>query len=93
MRGESVTIATGSKSATESYGFFFPKGTPKPIVDKTHKAIETMIARPDIRQKLETLGLEILPPEQRTPAYLAKFLKEDVARWGKVIQAAGISVD
>ena len=79
--------------ATVWNGFFFPKGTPKPIVDKLHKALETMIARPDIRQKLETLGLEILPPEQRTPAYLAKFLKEDVARWGKVIQAAGISVD
>ena len=58
-----------------------------------HKAIETMIARPDIRQKLEALGLEILPPEQRTPAYLAKFLKEDIERWGKVIKAAGISVD
>ena len=79
--------------ATVWNGFFFPKGTPKPIVDKMHKAIETMIARPDIRQKLETLGLEILPPEQRTTAYLAKFLKEDVERWGKVIQAAGISVD
>ena len=48
-------------------GFFFPKGTPKPIVDKMHKAIETMIAKPDIRQKMEALGLEILPPEQRTP--------------------------
>jgi len=79
--------------ATVWNGFFFPKGTPKPIVEKMHKAIETMIARPDIRQKLETLGLEILPPEQRTTAYLAKFLKEDVERWGKVIQAAGISVD
>ena len=74
-------------------GFFFPKGTPRPIVEKMHKAMETMIARPDIRQKLEGLGLEILPPEQRTPAYLAKFLREDIERWGKVIQAAGISMD
>ena len=79
--------------ATVWNGFFFPKGTPRPVVEKMHKALETMIARPDIRQKLEALGLEILPPEQRTPAYLAKFLKEDVERWGKVIQAAGISVD
>ena len=31
--------------ATVWNGFFFPKGTPKPIVDKMHKAIETMIAR------------------------------------------------
>jgi tripartite-type tricarboxylate transporter receptor subunit TctC len=74
-------------------GFFFPKGTPQPIVDKMHNAIETMIAKPDIRQKMEALGLEILPPEQRTPAYLAKFLPEDVERWGKVIRAAGISMD
>ena len=42
---------------------------------------------------MEQMGLEILPPEQRTPEYLAQFLKEDVERWGKVIKAAGISVD
>ena len=79
--------------ATVWNGFFFPKGTPKAIVDKMHKSLETMIARPDVRQKLEGLGLEILPPEQRTPAYHAKFMKEDIERWGKVIKAAGISVD
>ena len=79
--------------ATVWNGFFFPKGTPKPIVDKMHKALETMIAKPDVRKKLENLGLEILPPEQRTPAYLAQFLKQDIERWGKVIKAAGISVD
>ena len=79
--------------ATVWNGFFFPKGTPKPIVDKMQKAIETMIARPDIRQKMESLGLEILPPEQRTPAYLAQFLKADVERWGKVIKDAYISVE
>ena len=46
-----------------------------------------------MRKKLEDLGLEILPPEQRTPAYHAKFMTDDVERWGKVIKAAGISVD
>ena len=79
--------------ATVWNGFFFPKGTPKPIVMKTHQALETMIGKPDIRQKLEKLGLEILPPEQRTPEYHAKFMKEDIERWGKVIKAAGIAVD
>src|SRR3954469_26018875 len=79
--------------ATVWNGFFFPKGTPKPIVDKMQKAIETMLTKPEIRQKMEALGLEILPPEQRTPEYLAKFLKEDVERWGKVIKDAGISME
>jgi tripartite-type tricarboxylate transporter receptor subunit TctC len=79
--------------ATVWNGFFFPKGTPKQIVDKMRGAIETMIARPDIRQRMESLGLEILPPDQRTTAYFAQFLKQDVERWSKVIKAAGISVD
>jgi tripartite-type tricarboxylate transporter receptor subunit TctC len=79
--------------ATVWNGFFFPKGTPRPIVDKMHKAIEAAVARPDIRKKMEALGLEILPPEQRTPEYLAKFLPQDIERWGKVIKAAGIHVD
>lgn len=79
--------------ATVWNGFFFPKGTPKPIVEKMHRAIETVVSRPDIRKKMEDLGLEILPPEKRTPAYLASFLKQDIERWGKVIKAAGISVD
>jgi tripartite-type tricarboxylate transporter receptor subunit TctC len=74
-------------------GFFFPKGTPKPIVDKMHQAMETIIGKPDIREKMEALGLEILPKEQRTPEYLASYLKQDIERWGKVIKAAGISVD
>ncbi len=79
--------------ATVWNGFFFPKGTPKPIVDKMNKALQDMIARPDIRKKLEDLGLEIVPPEQRSPQYLAKYLPEDIERWGKVIKAAGISMD
>jgi tripartite-type tricarboxylate transporter receptor subunit TctC len=84
---------TAGVEATVWNGFFFPKGTPKPIVDKMNQALETMIARPDVRKKLEDLGLEILPPEQRTPAYHTKFMAEDIAKWGKVIQAAGISMD
>ena len=48
---------------------------------------------PTSAQKMESLGLEILPPEERTPAYMAKFLPQDIERWGKVIKAAGISVD
>ena len=79
--------------ATVWNGFFFPKGTSKPIVEKMHRTVEAVVSKPEMRQKMESLGLEILPPEQRTPAYMAKFMKEDIERWGKVIQAAGISVD
>ncbi len=73
--------------------FFLPKGTPDPIVRKLNKAMNQMIEDPAIRKKLEDLGLDIIPPEHRTPEYLAKYLPEEITRWGKVIKAAKISVD
>jgi tripartite-type tricarboxylate transporter receptor subunit TctC len=73
--------------------FFFPKGTPEPIVRKLNQAMRDTLEDPVIRKRLENFGLEIVPPEQRTPEYLAKFLPEEIARWGKVIKAAGISAD
>ena len=73
--------------------FFVPKSTPEPIVRKLNKAMSDTLDDPNIRKRLEELGLVIVPPERRTPEYLAKFLPQDVARWGKVIQAAGISAE
>jgi tripartite-type tricarboxylate transporter receptor subunit TctC len=79
--------------ATVWNAFFFPKGTPEPIVRKLNQAMRDTLEDPVIRKRLENFGLEIVPPEQRTPEYLAKFLPEEIARWGKVIKAAGISAD
>lgn len=73
--------------------FFFPKGTPEPIVRQMNKAIGTMIERPDVQQRLEALGLVIVPPQQRTPEYLAGFLPKEIERWGAAIKAAGISIN
>lgn len=73
--------------------FFLPKGTPDIIVRKLNAAMNRSLENPALRKRLEELGLEILPPEQRTPEYLARFLPEDIARWAKPIRAAGISAD
>src|SRR4051794_38440131 len=43
--------------ATVWNGFFFPKGTPKPIIEKTQKAIETILNKPETRAKMEQMGL------------------------------------
>jgi tripartite-type tricarboxylate transporter receptor subunit TctC len=79
--------------ATVWNGFFLPKGTPDPIVRKLNKAMSDTVDNPGIRKRLEDLGLEILPPEQRTPEYLAKYLPQEIERWGKVIKASGIKID
>jgi tripartite-type tricarboxylate transporter receptor subunit TctC len=73
--------------------FFLPKGTPDAIVRKLNAAVNRSLANPALRKRLEELGLEIMPAEQRTPEYLARFLPEDIERWAKPIRAAGISVD
>ena len=79
--------------ATVWNAYFFPKGTPQPIVRKMNKALGDMLARSDFREKSEALGLSLVPLEQRSPEYLAKYLGEEIERWGKVIRAGGISVD
>jgi len=71
--------------------FFLPKGTPDPIVRKLNKVMSDTVDDPGIRKKLEELGLEIAPKENRTPEYLAKYLPQEVERWGKVIKDAGIA--
>jgi tripartite-type tricarboxylate transporter receptor subunit TctC len=73
--------------------FFLPKGTPEAIVRKLNAAINRSLDNPALRTRLEELGLDIVPPEHRTPEYLAKFLPEDIERWAKPIRAAGISAD
>src|SRR5712691_11535007 len=79
--------------ATVWNAFFLPKGTPEPIVAKLNKAMSETLDNPSVRKRLEDLWLEIVGPERRTPGYLAKFVAEEVARWGKAIRAAGISAD
>jgi tripartite-type tricarboxylate transporter receptor subunit TctC len=73
--------------------FFLPKGTPDPIVRKLNRAMSETLDNPAIRKRLEELGLEIVPPERRTPEYLAKFVPEEIERWAKPVHAAGISAD
>jgi len=71
--------------------FFLPAGTPAAVVTKLNKAMSTALDDPAMSKRLEELGLNIVPPARRTPEYLAKFVPEEVARWTKVVRAAGIT--
>jgi tripartite-type tricarboxylate transporter receptor subunit TctC len=73
--------------------FFLPKGAPDPIVRRLNKAMSDALDDPSVKMRLEELGLEIVPPERRTPEYLAKLVPQEIARWAKPIEAAGISGD
>jgi tripartite-type tricarboxylate transporter receptor subunit TctC len=71
--------------------FFLPPGAPDSIVRKLNRAMSDALDDPAVSKRLEGLGLEIVAPERRTPEYLAKFVPEEVDRWAKVVQAAGIT--
>jgi len=74
-------------------GFFLPPGAPEVVVRKLNQAMSDTLDAPTVGKRLMELGLEIVPAERRTPDYLTRFVPEEVARWGKVIHGAGISVD
>jgi len=72
---------------------FLPPHAPEAIVRKLNRAMSDTLDDPNVHKRLEDLGLEIAVPERRSPEYLAKFVPEEVERWGKVVRAAGISAD
>jgi tripartite-type tricarboxylate transporter receptor subunit TctC len=71
-------------------GILAPAGTPQAIIDKWHDAIVKMAADPDIKKRLDALGFV---PVANTPAEFSERIKVEMARWGKVVKAAGIHVD
>ena len=64
-----------------------PAGMPKPIVDRIHAETAKLVAQPDVKQKLESLGLQLVGG---TPAQFADIVKTEMPMWGKVIKDAGI---
>jgi tripartite-type tricarboxylate transporter receptor subunit TctC len=71
-------------------GILAPAGTPKAIIDKWNAAIVKMAADPKTRKKLDTLGFV---PVANSPDQFADRIKAEMARWDKVVKAAGIHVD
>jgi tripartite-type tricarboxylate transporter receptor subunit TctC len=74
-------------------GFFAPKGTPKPIIDKLNAATVAALALPEVRTRFADLGFDLFRREQETPAVLGALQKADIEKWWPVIKAAGIRAE
>jgi tripartite-type tricarboxylate transporter receptor subunit TctC len=68
---------------------FLPKGTPPAIVDRLNAALAKVIDAPAVRGKLAELGLDVARPAERSPAYLADFVKHEIDKWAAPIRASG----
>jgi tripartite-type tricarboxylate transporter receptor subunit TctC len=72
------------------HGVFAPAGTPKDIVAKLNAGIVKALQAPDLRQKLQDLGID---PVGSSVAAFAAFVKAEVPKWAKVVKDAGATAD
>jgi tripartite-type tricarboxylate transporter receptor subunit TctC len=67
--------------------FYAPKGTPQAVIDILANALREVIAVPEMRKRLQDLGIE---PRTSTPAEMATVFERDRRKWAQVIQQANI---
>lgn len=71
-------------------GMFAPAATPADIVGRINADLVKVLAMPDVKERLTSLGAE---PMAGTPEAMRKFLREDRERWAKVIREQNIKVE
>jgi len=71
-------------------GIVVPSGAPKAAIAYIHREIVETMAAPDVKARLGSLGFE---PVASTPAEAAKFLADEIVKWAKVIEAAGVKAE
>ena len=72
---------------TTFYGVSAPAKTPRPILDRLHTEILRTVNAPEVSEKLQGLGAD---PVGNTPEQYTAFMQNEIAKWAKVIKAAGI---
>jgi len=75
--------------ASTWFALFAPADTPQEIVDKLSEETRRILALPDVREKLLSLGAQ---PSGSTPQELARFVESEIAKWGRVIRSANVTL-
>jgi tripartite-type tricarboxylate transporter receptor subunit TctC len=76
--------------ASTWFGVYAPAGTKPEIVEKLNAEILAVLAMPAIRERLNSLGVEIIA---QGPQALAAITKSDLEKWGPIVQKAGVKLD
>ena len=75
---------------SEWHGVVVPTGTPPAIVRRLHQEIAKVLARPDVKERLEGAGAMAVGS---TPEEMTVYIKREFARWSKLIKSVGIKID
>src|SRR5262249_3810629 len=85
-------IAEAGVAGFDVAGWFMivaPAETPRPFVDKLHAELKRVVAVPEMKEQIAKLSL--LPMDDPSVEEMQRFVKSEIVRWGKVVQAAGIA--
>ena len=69
------------------YGLAFPAGTPQPIIDKLHKAMQQVLAKDAVKKRLEDIGAAV---NLSTPDEFRKVIVSDIKGFQDVAKTAGL---
>ena len=72
------------------YGFFAPAKTPKAVIDKLNRALNQVLADPEIVKRLEDHGADV---ETSTPEAFGALVKTELDKWKSVVQRARLTAD
>ncbi len=67
-------------------GLLAPAGTPKPVLDKIHQDLLTVLAIPDVKERMAITGAELSPG---SPADFDAFIRNETAKWAKAVKDSG----
>src|SRR5438309_3993983 len=87
------TVAESGLPGYEAVGWFgllAPAATPKASVARASADVNRVLAMSDVREKMLALGAE---PAGNTPEEFARFIREDQAKWIKLMKEAGIKAE
>lgn len=71
------------------FGVLAPRATPDDVIARLHKAIETAVARPEVRKMFGDRNVEA---RSSTPEELEKTIRDEAAQWGPVVRKANIQM-
>jgi len=77
-------------SVTSLFGLVVPAATPRPVVNRIYAGSLKVLAMPDVRERLEGLGLEVVGS---SPEQFDAFVRSEIAKWAKVVKDNGIKAD
>lgn len=73
------------------YGLLGPAGLPKPILAKLNSEVNRALTLPDVKERMAGAGIDAAAAN--APEDFAKFIRDELAKWGPVVKAAGVKAD